>query len=306
MLLMAEAAARRGVRVSILGFSFNTSPSANVRSTFDSLSDVIAVNVRDRISLERFQRFSRAPSRLVADSAFMLQPDDSAADVRQVIEWAAQRRREGELVLGFNVHPMLFRGATPSQVAALIDSAVTALRRLCERKPVSLLLLSHDYRGADGDHICLGPIARALQPELRSCLMYPTQAFSAAQLKAMAGCADGVVTGRMHLAIASLGMQRPVAALTYQDKFQGLFAHFDYPQRFLLSPQGAADPAQLTALMEDFINQLPALSAKVKRWLPQVTAASALNLDGWLTERGLQAGTDAGLAPLAVQLRGAP
>lgn len=306
MLLMAEAAARRGVRVSILGFSFNTTPSDKVRPAFDNLSAAIAVNVRDRISLERFQRFSRAPSRLVADSAFMLLPDHAAADVRQVIEWAAQRRRAGEWVLGFNVHPMLFRAATPPQIAALIDSAVTALRRLCARKPVSLLLLSHDYRGTDGDHVCLGPIARALQPDLRSRLMYPTQAFSAAQLKALAGCTDGVVTGRMHLAIASLGMERPVAALTYQDKFQGLFAHFDYPQRFLLSPQAAADPEQLAALMEDFFEQLPALSAKVKQWLPQVTAASALNLDGWLAKRARHAGTDAGLAPLVAQLRGVP
>jgi len=165
--------------------------------------------------------------------------------------------------------------------------------------------MSHDYRGADGDHICLGPIERALQSELGQRLMYPTQMFSAAQLKAMAGCTDGVVAGRMHLAIASLGMERPVAALTYQDKFQGLFAHFDYPQRFLLSPQEAADPEQLAALMEDFIDQLPALSAKVKQWLPQVTAASALNLEGWLSPRGPQAGADASFAPAAIQLQSA-
>jgi polysaccharide pyruvyl transferase WcaK-like protein len=173
------------------------------------------------------------------------------------------------------------------QIQALVDSAVIALRRVCERRAVSVLLLSHDYRGKDGDDVCFRPIASALAAELGSKLMYPTEAFSAAQLKAIAGCTDGVVTGRMHLAIAGLGMERPVAALTYQDKFQGLFAHFEYPERFLLSPASASDPVQLAALMEDFVDQLPVLAARVRRFLPAAIAASSMNLDVLLNDREL-------------------
>jgi polysaccharide pyruvyl transferase WcaK-like protein len=285
MLLTAEAAARFGARVSLLGFSFNAEPNTQLRPVFDALDTSIAVNVRDRISHERFQRFSRRASRLVADSAFMLEPDVSAAAVRTMAEWADDRRAHGDVVIGFNMHPMLIRGATPAQIQTLVDSAVVALRQLCSRRAVSLLLLSHDYRGNDGDDVCLRPIASALAAELGPRLMYPTDQFSAAQLKAIAGCADGVVTGRMHLAIASLGMERPVAALTYQDKFQGLFAHFEYPERFLLSPAHAADPARLVALMEDFVDQLPTLAAQVRRFLPATVAASEMNLDVLLADR---------------------
>jgi polysaccharide pyruvyl transferase WcaK-like protein len=287
MLLMAEAASRFGARVSILGFSFNASPNAQLKPLFDGLDKSIAVNVRDRISHERFQRFTGRSSRLVADSAFMLQPDLSAPSVLQLMQWADGRRAQGDAVIAFNMHPMLIRGATPVQIQALVDSAVIALRRVCERRAVSVLLLSHDYRGKDGDDVCFRPIASALAAELGSKLMYPTEAFSAAQLKAIAGCTDGVVTGRMHLAIAGLGMERPVAALTYQDKFQGLFAHFEYPERFLLSPASASDPVQLAALMEDFVDQLPVLAARVRRFLPAAIAASSMNLDVLLNDREL-------------------
>lgn len=278
MLFIAEAAARFGARVSILGFSFNATPNRQLRNVFNQLDKSITVNVRDRISQTRFQRFSHLPSQLVADAAFMLQPERSAT-VRTIVAWAESRREQGDLVLGFNMHPMLIRNATPRQIKAFIQSATVALKTLSQRRAVSLLLISHDYRGNDGDDICLRPIAASLATELQSRLNYPTQIFSAAQLKAIAGCTDGVITGRMHLAIASLGMQRPVAAMTYQDKFQGLFLHFEYPERFLLSSAGAADPTQLLALMEDFLDQLPALGERVRMRLPTVMKASAANLD---------------------------
>ncbi|MBN9204126.1 MAG: polysaccharide pyruvyl transferase family protein [Methylibium petroleiphilum] len=278
MLLTAQAAARSGTRVSILGFSFNARPHRLLKSVFDSLDASISVNLRDRLSRERFQRFTSARSQLVSDSAFMLLPDVRQAEVERVGSWAARSRDAGHVVLGFNVHPMLIRSATPAQVAGLVDSAIAALREVCKRRPVALLLLSHDYRGNDGDDVCLAPIANAMSALMPDRVLYPTAKFTAAQLKALAGSTDGVVTGRMHLAIASLGMERPVAALTYQDKFQGLFAHFDYPERFLLDPQGAADPRRLAAMIEDFVDQLPTLTTTVMQRLPDVQRASALNL----------------------------
>ena len=279
MLMMAQAGARCGMRVAILGFSFNANASPALRPLFDELDAAIQVNVRDPVSRRRLAQFSRRDSRLVADAAFLLQPDHGGADVQAVAAWATARRRQGELVLGFNTHPMLVKGASPQQIASQVASAVDALGRLCERRPVALLLISHDHRGREGDDVCLRPIAQALEDRLGARLMYPAGRLSAAQLKAVAGCADGIVTGRMHLAIAGLGMERPVAAVTYQGKFEGLFAHFDYPERFLLAPDGAGDPEHLLRLMDDFLDHLPELAERVRRMLPAVRALAASNLD---------------------------
>lgn len=278
MLLTAESIARAGARVCILGFSFNERPHPWLKVIFDRLSPTIAVNVRDQLSLDRFQRFTRAKARLVTDSAFLLAPDDAAIDVAAVANWAASRRQAGDAVIGFNIHPMLIRNATPEQVQGLVRSAVEALREVCSHRAASVVLISHDYRGHESDDACLAPIFQALSAELGHRLTYPTARLSAAQLKAVAGCTDGVVTGRMHLAIATLGTGKPVAALTYQDKFQGLFRHFDYPEHYLLGPTDSGNPARLAALVTRFVDELEPLRQRVHDHRPAVIAASVRNL----------------------------
>jgi polysaccharide pyruvyl transferase WcaK-like protein len=142
-----------------------------------------------------------------------------------------------------------------------------------------VLLISHDYRGADGDDTCLAPIHAALSAEMGGRLHYPTARHSAAELKAMAGLMDCVVTGRMHLAIAALGMGRPVAGLTYQDKFLGLFGLFEYPSGHLLAPADAKSADKLTHAIENLLDHAHDLAACVALHLPDVRRASARNLD---------------------------
>lgn len=284
LVAIADLAARRGVRAAILGFSFNRSPSRYLKSAFDSASTTLAINVRDPISLERFVSFSRAPARLVADAAFMLQPDQQSPSVKVVSNWVEGRRIAGDKVIAFNLHPMLIRvrDASPEQLRVLTDSATTALRQLIEHHPVSVLFLSHDYRGSDGDDACLSTLYHALQPAFPERLHYPTDKMSAAELKAVAGLMDGVVTGRMHLAIASLGMGVPVTALTYQDKFQGLFNHFGLPSSLLLSPDDAMNADKLLTMMIGFVSSLSKLRDQVAQALPRVCHASERNLSGFL------------------------
>jgi len=280
VLLMADAAARRGVRVTLLGFSFNDSPHPSLRPVFDGLARTIAVNVRDEISLARFRAFCALPARLVADAAFMLEPDAGSERVAALQTWTAVRRAAGDAILGFNLHPMLIKSATTVQVQALVAATVTALRSVAQERRVSVMLIPHDYRGALGDATCLAPLRDALGAELGDRLRLVEGSHTAAELKALAGLTDGVVTGRMHLAIASLGMGRPVAALTYQDKFQGLFAHFDIPDRFLLGPHDLMAPGKLQAMVLGFIDRLPALQGQVADRLEAVRQAAERNLIG--------------------------
>ncbi len=76
----------------------------------------------------------------------------------------------------------------------------------------------------------------------------------------------------MHLAIAGLGQGVPVMALTYQDKFEGLFRHFDQPERTLLDAEAILEPQRLAAAMDGFVEERDALKARVvERW-PRVHA----------------------------------
>lgn len=284
LLILADAMARRGVGTVILGFSFNAQPSGLLEPLFDRLSPEVAVNVRDKVSLERLRRFCRTPAMLVADAAFMLKPAEATPDIAAVGAWSASRRTAGEHVLGFNIHPMLVRSSNAEDIASLVRAAVDALRTVMAKRAVSVLLISHDYRGAQSDDACLEPLHRALADESGPRLMYCTRKFSAAELKTIAGEMDAVVTGRMHLAIATLGMGKPVAALTYQDKFHGLFQHFDYPEKYLLAPAALADGESLVRMMCELIDELPALTARVAEKLPAVMEASRRNVDALLRE----------------------
>lgn len=280
MLILADMMARSGTKSAVLGFSFNSEPSVHVRRIFDGLTDQLTLNVRDEISIGRFRKFTRARAVLVSDSAFMLVPDLISPAVVGVQEWAQKRRDAGLTVVGFNLHPMLVKVADNKSIAALIKSAISSIDDIMKNMPVAIFLMSHDYRGKDGDDTCLMPIYQALREKMGDRLMYLTTRMSASELKGISGAMDGVVTGRMHLAIASLGMGIPVAALTYQDKFQGLFRHFDLPNHLLLSPVDAAIPQRLKAMLTRFIEEIAPLREKIAVQLPAVLEASEINLDG--------------------------
>lgn len=279
LLLLANLVANRGTRVAFTGYSFNANPSPLLKKVFASISSAVSLNARDPISLERFKVFSTATIDLVADAAFLLTPDTTTPKVREIADWADQRRAAGDIVLGFNLHPTLIRNPTEQDARNLIQSAITAIASVSKTQAVSFLLISHDYRVRDNDDKCLKPISDNLSAELGVRLLYPTDRFSAAELKAIAGATDGVVSGRMHLAIATLGMQKPIAAITYQDKFQGLLQHFYYPKDFLLPASEALEAKNLQKLIENFLNQIKPLTQIVINNLPAVKILAQKNVD---------------------------
>lgn len=283
LLSLADVATRYGIRSTILGFSFNNAPDPRLANAFNLLSDRVSVNVRDEISLARLNAFCKAKTQLVTDSAFMLQPISDSSVVMDVERWAAKHRSEGRTLIGFNAHPMLIKNPTQEQLNSLFDTVASALTKFMKRDDVAVALISHDYRGASGDDTCLKYIAHKLASSFGDRLYYREVRCSAAELKGIAGVMDGIVTGRMHLAIASLGMGVPVAALTYQDKFQGLMRHFSLPDDLLLAPEKLLNDEPLVSLLERFTQNLEQLNEKVSYFLPQVKANSAKNVAALLT-----------------------
>lgn len=282
LVAIADMASRLGMRTTVLGFSFNEQPATRLATAFNDIDERVSINVRDEISLQRFNRFCSKKARLVTDSAFMLQPITDSAPVQELAAWASAQKSKGRSVLGFNVHPMLIKNPASEQLQALTDNVCKALTTFLQEADVAIALISHDYRGSSGDDTCLKPLYARLSPSFSDRLYYRDWPVSAAELKGMAGLLDGVVTGRMHLAIASLGMGTPVAALTYQDKFQGLMKHLNLPQDLLLPPEKLSDPAPLTALLRTFLVDLHEHRNTVAGRLSDIRSMSALNVSALL------------------------
>jgi len=289
MLLVADLMAAFGAKVSVLGFSFNSRPAKALREVFRLLDPGVVLNLRDAISLKRFDDFAQKRAHLVADAAFMLTPRADTAAVKQIASTIARQREQGRKVFVFNIHPMLFKKPEPAKLRHMIELAAVAMERLSREHNASWLLLAHDYRPEIADDNCLRPLADRLKPTLGDHVHHVDQALSAGEIKAVVGQVDGVITGRMHLAIATLGQGTPVAAITYQDKFQGLFAHFGVSESLLLSPAEFLVDDNFEKFVQQFLGTHEAVGGKVRQMLPAVMELSRANIAPLLDESAMRA-----------------
>lgn len=275
LLLVADLLVRRGITGVVLGFSFNERPARSLRKVFKFLHPSLHLNIRDSRSLKRFRAFSKTAAELVADVAFTLEARQEDLGAEKLRLWIDSRHACGQRIIVFNIHPMLVPSGQRAE--ALVKAATKAIEQVSAKRLVSWLFLPHDFRGGQlGDDACLGPVAAALESRLGERQFYIRDSISAAGIKAVAGAVDGICTGRMHLAIAALGMGCPVVALTYQDKFAGLFDHFGLGEELLLNPEKIE--TGLESLLLKLIDRADEIKSKVQSHLPEVMRAAERNL----------------------------
>ncbi|MDP3632757.1 polysaccharide pyruvyl transferase family protein [Phenylobacterium sp.] len=277
--VFADIAARAGRLSFVIGSSFSSHPDARLRPVLSRLSAALTVNVRDLTSLKAFQREGGKGGRLVSDSAFLLSPAPTGRDQAFVDEWCAAQRNDGKLVMGFNIHPMVFLDLDPAKVAALITSTVEALGELSKRYEVALLLVPHDFRDSNrGDLAALDPLFDALSeiPGLSAAIVRAPA--RAGELKSIVDRVDVLVTGRMHLGVAALSMGVPVWAISPQDKFAGLFEHFGLSDQRLV-PDDALDAQVLSDFLFSVASSWESTRDKVRTALPYVKELAAKNFE---------------------------
>lgn len=274
LLASADLAAAAGIKNVVLGFSFNDAPHPSLSMFYNALHPGVSINVRDPVSFGRLKSFAKTNAALVADSAFSLIASDADADTSS---WIARKRAEGYRVMGFNLHPMLFKNADRGQIETIIERGAEALRFVADARPVCWLLIPHDYRQGFGDQSCLRAISDLLPPSLEDRVRYLEGEWPATVLKGVAGQLDGIVSGRMHLAIAGLGKGVPVVCIAYQGKFEGLYQHFSLSSVDLLSPSAFYTDDGLRDSLMKFVDQVDERREQVQKKLPSVLSLSKSN-----------------------------
>ncbi len=278
--VIADIAARLGKHSMILGFSFNSRPSRWLKPFLSRLSPALHICSRDAVSQQRFNAFCRSErAELVADSAFLLKPRANSSVVRYIESWCKEQREQKKLICGFNIHPMLIKNASEEQIEQLVMHSAKALMAAAAQRPVSFVFISHDYRGPGmGDCEILADIAEKLIAQGFDRLLTFTEHLHAAELKALAGLMDLVITGRMHLSIAALGQGTPVAAITYQGKFHGLFRHFGLSEQLLISPDEIQNHSIFAEWIINAIDQRQQSATQVQSRLSWVSELAQRNL----------------------------
>lgn len=276
---LVSLAAKTGADATILGFSFNEQPTPASIQALANLPASVRLCCRDPISHERLTHHLQRPVDLVADVAFLLQPAKDSELAMSVSRWACDQRAAGRTLVGINANSLHLQSLPEFGFDDLIRLYTNALVELfSSNQKFSFLMIPHDFRGQESDVSLAQAILEALPLEVKPyCMQVPTPC-SAAEIKSICADLDVVFTGRMHLAIACLGQGIPVAGVTYQGKFEGLFNHFEL-QGMTIAPEKAFQPGVLASFLATLIARRKDVSQQIQSKLAKVQALSSSNFE---------------------------
>jgi polysaccharide pyruvyl transferase WcaK-like protein len=275
---LIRAAAQAGTTAVLSGISISDTASSRCLKSLGSLPEEVTLRCRDEISRDRLEAATGRKVELTADVAFLLEPDGDSPLVGDMAAWVRAERTAGRIVVGINVNHLLLEQLKKLETDHLIETYLSALRE-AERQvgPVSWLLLPHDVRGKTSDVELAGRLFASLEPLMADharVLPFPCRA---AEIKAVVGELDAVLSGKMHLAIACLGQATPVGCIVYQGKFEGLFRHFGLTDT-VLAPEAALEPGILGEFLASLVSRRALLRQQIERRLPGVRALAEKNL----------------------------
>jgi hypothetical protein len=266
-LLSAVAGAGRDAVAA--GFSWPDPDGCGPRSVAAARRAVgVRSSCRDPISARRFAAATGHEVADGADVAFLLAPDPSTAAVAEVAAWADARRAAGRHPVALNLNGLILGriDEQPDRLVALVDG----LAALAEAG-IDVVLLPHDGRDGAGDRAWGAAVHATVGDRAPATLVAAPE--RAAEAKAMVAALDAVATGRMHLAIASLGAGTAVSLHDYQGKVEGLAALFPGADLRVALP---ADEwcADIAGIVGRLVAAAPERAAAIDRARPEVEAGS--------------------------------
>ncbi len=279
LLTVVDAAARAGCVSTLLGSSFSDRAHPDSCEALRHMSHSARICARDPVSQDRIASVTGRTPLLVADAAFLVEPVALSTQLDPLADWIEAQRDRKRIILGVNFNHQVFPHGTPAEkVDALLESFAVALKTMADESPdLSVLLIPHDYRGANTDPTYAARLHERLAPDLGDRLMTVPGRCVPGEIAAIVDRIDAVFSARMHLAILSFNRGKPVACVRYQGKFIGLFRHFGLDDLYL-SGDEATDPARLKALLKDLIDYRDAISILVRSGLPRTRELARLNL----------------------------
>lgn len=268
---LARLASAVGIPSRIVGFSLNDSPAPEVVQEFRQLPGDVPLYLRDPISLERANRLGLPNVQQSADVAFLLRaaPGSQYETVRT---FASAQRQQGRAVFGVNVHE-LFSKAGEGALERLCSSIAALMASMTD---CAFVLIPHDFRSYVDDRRPLRQVMAALPREAVDRALLLDSPMRAAEIKQICGAVDGVVTGRMHLAIAALGMQTPVLGIVYQGKFEGTFSYFGL-EGSVMTPQEAGEPSIIVERFRNWRAHLDENRSQIVKSLSNVNELALKN-----------------------------
>lgn len=278
-LMALDIAAKCGAECSITGFSVSKVFHNDVIDVFKRMDPSIIINLRDPISLQRFESLTYRKGNQVADLAFLLNPVETSR-IKILSEYIKQEKIKNRIVIGVNFHPLLLELKNRGRFNELVGNFSEMLKNISSACNASFVLISHDTRGESSDSLALRPLYSTLKGFMGDRITLVEEQLSAAEVKALVGYFDMVLTGRMHLMIASLGSGTPVLGVEYKDKMAGLLNLFGLDSGSLITAADILrDPAKCARHIVNYISTLDIERKKISLRLDEIHDLSLRNFE---------------------------
>ncbi|NKI93050.1 oligosaccharide flippase family protein [Rhizobacter sp. SG703] len=271
---VAGFAARRGVPAMVCSFSFNDRPDPAMAGAFRQLPPGVTLLCRDAVSRERVAQLVGERVKLTADLGFLLEPSPASELERSVATWLKEGPQDGSQprgpVIAWNLSPHSLKLLSAAQRDQAVSASATAIARLVKERDARVVLVPHDFRPHASDPEMLADVFSRLPADVQPRVLLAQGPYTAADVKQCCQHFDLVLTGRMHLMIATLGRDIPVVAVEYQGKFAGALRHFGLGAESLLSPLEVCDPDSLVSCVCARLDALAETRAQIRSRRPAV------------------------------------
>ncbi len=202
---------QHGRHIYCIGFSFRSNPSPQLQNHFKGMDNVFFA-ARDGASQKHFEAYSGQRTALCADIAYCLETlplphalEESLADIQS----------RSDYVIGINISSHYMNTLQVSQ-----DAVVQALRTLLKNR-IGLVWIPSDFRNKhNSDLHCHKRITALFSPDEQKQMMVLNKMLHPRIIKALLGRLDSLITGRMHLLIMALSMNKKPFAISYHEKFR--------------------------------------------------------------------------------------
>ena len=298
LLKIARHAAVTGLSTNIVSISVNTWQHPDCLEAIAKLPKKVKVCIRDILAYNRLK--SKIPNRefyLTTDVAFILKPKSKSEESKKIIQWVQGEKAKGRLIIGVNLNPLSF---DEKDMDERLNTVVKDLAKFDQEQQsnISYLYIPHDFRKKRNDLSILQDLYKKLPEAIQSRTLVVENNLSSEELKGIAGQVDFGIVSRMHLAVAVLSQGIPAIAVIYQpaktgfsnysesvlsqiyqDKFDGLYRHFDQTEKTFEPDKFQTEGAFYDFLTANF-QHLKELKSKVEAALPKVKNMAVDNMVG--------------------------
>lgn len=253
-----------GVKCTILGSSLSEKVTAEAKDSLTTIDVHCHLFARDKYSFQRMQQLN-IKSQLSADIAFLMNPK---ADLTLASFYG--RHADTECLIG-----LCLKDSDLGENGQYEERYLILINRLLAKPDVTLVMLPHH----PSDLLTIQGLVAKLSPDVLGRVLISNQLPSAADVKSLSKACDLVITGRMHVAIASLGSGTSVLCIPYGNKFEGLLSHFELDEEiYILSDKALSDIDSVYKKVEKILANLSESENIIKDKLNDVKQLSLKNL----------------------------